>query len=86
MTQPTHADIERTLGRLEGNAAALEQRMDRLEKVVTEGFEKLSNKIDALEKMESERKGAWKVVAAVSSLIGAIAAAVFSALLEGLIH
>ena len=81
MTQPTHNDISRAVGNLEGSYRAMENRMGHLEKTVTEGFDKVGEGLDkidkrlaAIEKRESERKGAWKVVAVVAATVsGAIA-------------
>ena len=81
MTQPSHSDIQRDLGRVEGKFDAMEKRMDHLEKTVTSGFEKVEqglSKIDQrLAKIEAERaeqKGAWKVIATVAAGVSAFVA------------
>lgn len=81
MTQPTHTELQRDVGRVEGTLAAVEKRMDKLETTVTEGFEKVEQglgKIDrrlaAIEAREAERKGAWKVVSAIAAAVAAVVA------------
>ena len=81
MTGPTHADIHRDLGRVEATQAGLEERMDRFEKLVTDGFEKLEKKLDKsheqladrlmqLEKSEHKRNGAWTASERGLAIIG----------------
>ncbi len=62
-------DLQRSLGRVEGNQSAMESRMDRLEKMMNEGFERVMTKLDdidvrtkEIENTEHQRKGAWKVI------------------------
>jgi len=66
MTQPTHTELQRDFGRMEG-------RMDALDRTVTDGFKrveeallKIDGRLDAIDTRESERKGAWRVIAWVS--------------------
>ena len=66
MTQPTHTDLQRDFGRMEG-------RMDSLDRALTDGFKrvedaltKIDSRLDSLDAKESERKGAWKVVTIVA--------------------
>ena len=81
MTGATHDELNRALGRVEGSQVAMEKRLDHLEKAVAEGFERVGDGIDRIDKRlasieakEAERKGAWKVVAFVAaSVSGAIA-------------
>ena len=81
MQQPNHSDLQRSLGRVEGNQSAMEARMDRFESLVKDGFGKVEDALGAIDKRlaqieqrESERKGAWKtlvaIAAAVSGLVG----------------
>lgn len=78
----SHDDLQRSLGRVEGNQSQLEARMDRFEKLVTDGFEKLEGSLSAIdtrlaaiERKETERKGAWKVIVAVAGGVSAVVAA-----------
>ena len=80
--QPSHSDLQRDVGRVEGTLSAVEKRMDRLESTVTEGFEKVEqglSKIDrrlaSIEAKEAERKGAWKVIAIIAGSVSAFVAA-----------
>lgn len=80
----THDDLQRSLGRVEGNQSQLEARMDRFERLVSDGFEKLEGSLSAIEtrlaaieRKETERKGAWKVIVAVAGGVSAIVAALF---------
>ena len=45
----THDDLQRSLGRVEGNQSQLEARMDRFERLVSDGFEKLEGSLSAIE-------------------------------------
>lgn len=84
-----HDDLQRSLGRVEGNQSAMEARMDRFEKLVTDGFEKVEDTLTAIEKRlaaietkETERKGAWKVIVAVAGVVSAVVAALVKSLLS----
>lgn len=86
---PDHAEMQRSLGRVEGNQSAMEARMDRFEKLVTDGFEKVEDTLTAIEKRlaaietkETERKGAWKVIVAVAGVVSAVVAALVKSLLS----
>lgn len=81
-------DLQRGLGRVEGNQGAMEARMDRFEKLVSDGFEKvegsldkISSRLGQIEDRESERKGAWRVMAFVASLVSSIVAFVVTKLM-----
>ena len=81
MTQPSHSDLQRDVGRLEGRFAAMEKRLDHLEKAVNDGFdkvaggiEKIDKRLAAIEAKEAERKGAWKVVSAIAAAVAAVVA------------
>lgn len=78
----SHDDLQRSLGRVEGNQSQLEARMDRFEKLVTDGFEKVEGSLAAIDKRlaamedkETERKGAWKVIVTVAGAVSAAVAA-----------
>lgn len=73
MTQPTHTDLQRDFGRMEG-------RMDAFDKALAEGFSRIENaltkidgRLDAIDTRESERKGAWRVIVAVAGAVGGLA-------------
>ena len=84
----SHDDLQRGLGRVEGNQTAMEARMDRFEKLVSEGFEKvegsldkISSRLGMMEDRENERKGAWKVMALVASIVSSVVAFVVTKVL-----
>ena len=79
----THDDLQRSLGRVEGSQSQMEARMDRFEKLVSEGFKELGDGIHELRKeigdlkaKDSERKGAWKVLALISGVVSAVVASI----------
>lgn len=79
----SHEDLQRSLGRVEGNQSQLEARMDRFEKLVSDGFDKLEGTLSAIDKRlaaienkETERKGAWKVMVGVASGVSAAVAVI----------
>lgn len=72
-------DLYRSLGRLEGDVTGMKDRMDRLERAVIDGMNDIKQSVQAVQAdiaeikaRENERKGAWKVLAFVSGLIGAV--------------
>ena len=63
--------------------------MDRFEKLVTDGFEKVEDTLTAIEKRlaaietkETERKGAWKAIVALAGAVGGAVAACVKYLLN----
>lgn len=85
----SHEDLQRSLGRVEGSQSQLEARMDRFEKLVTDGFDKLEGSLSAIdtrlaamERKETERKGAWKVIVGVAGGVSAVVAALVKYLLS----
>lgn len=79
MTQSTHNDLQRSLGRVEGSQEAMGARMDKLEQAVEDGFEKLFTKLDgidtrikAIETTEAQRSGAWKVIVPVVTVLSSV--------------
>ena len=78
MTQPNHDDLQRSLGRIEGKQSAMEERVGRFERLVSEGFEKVEGALERIDKRlgeiearESERKGTWRILATLGGMIGA---------------
>ena len=57
----THDDLHRDLGRMEGAFGAMEDRLDKLEKMMSDGFQKLDERLARIESRESERKGAFQL-------------------------
>jgi t-SNARE complex subunit (syntaxin) len=81
MTGATHDQLNRALGRVEGSQVAMEKRLDTLEKTVTDGFEKVGDGLDRIDRRlaqieakEAERKGAWKVITAIAAAVAAVVA------------
>jgi hypothetical protein len=70
MNPPTHGDIQRDLGRMEGKSDAMGARLDRLEKIIEDGFRELREDIADLKQAESQRKGALAVIVAVGGAVG----------------
>lgn len=59
MKAPTHMDIQRDMGRMEGKQDAMGERLDRLEQIVEDGFKAIRRDIAELKQAEDKRKGAW---------------------------
>lgn len=57
MTGPTHADLMRDFGRMEGRFDAVE---DHLEKIDTT-LERIDQRLARIEQAEDQRKGAWSL-------------------------
>lgn len=79
----THDDLQRSLGRVEGSQSQLEARMDRFEKLVSDGFDKLEGtlsaidtRLAAIERKETERKGVWKVIVGIAGGVSAAVAVI----------
>ena len=70
MTGPDHADLQRDMGRVEGKQDAMGARLDRLEKAVNDGFDKIDKRLAGLEAKENERKGAMALLMVLSGAIG----------------
>lgn len=82
MTQPSYTDLERDFGRMEG-------RMDALDKVVSEGFKrveeslaKIDSRLDSVDALNSEHKGAWKVITIVSGVVSLVVSIVVPFLID----
>ena len=70
MTGPDHADLQRDMGRVEGKQDAMGARLDRLEKIIEDGFREIRKDIADLKAAESQRKGALAVLVAVGGAVG----------------
>lgn len=63
-------DLNRALGMVEGELKGVSTRMDNIEILL----QRIDDRLSAIEKLESERKGAQKFAVWVSGLIGGIVA------------
>jgi prefoldin subunit 5 len=63
-------DLNRALGMVEGELKGVSSRMDNIETLL----QRIDDRLSAIEKLESERKGAQKFVVWASGLIGGIVA------------
>lgn len=66
MTQPTHTDLQRDVGKMEGRMDALDRAMSEGFKRIEDALSKIDGRLDTIDTRESERKGAWRVIAWVS--------------------
>lgn len=64
-------DLNRALGKVEGELQGVSNRMDKIEALL----QRIDDRLSAIEKLESERKGAQKLAVWLSGLIGGIVAA-----------
>lgn len=85
-----HDDLQRSLGRVEGNQDAMEARMDRFEKALGEGFtkvedtlEKINARLARIETKEAERKGALAVLAAIGAVVVGIVSSLITKFFGG---
>lgn len=86
----THDDLERSLGRVEGNQQATRERMDRFEKLVSDGFSdvgdalnEIKSRLGQIEARENERKGAWMVLVGIASVVSSVLTGGFIAWIKG---
>lgn len=50
MQQPTHSELQRDVGRVEGTLSAVEKRLDRMEEAMNKGFDEIKGLLsDTLE-------------------------------------
>lgn len=77
---PSYDDLNRSLGRVEGEVLAMKDRMDRLEAFIEETFrefraalDRIEKKQDAQDAIENQRKGAfavlWPIITAISAAV-----------------
>lgn len=69
---PNHNDLNRALGRVEGDVGAVKQSIERIEKAVSEGFKDVGDRLDALEAKENQRKGALSALMIFSGFVGGL--------------
>jgi prefoldin subunit 5 len=73
-----HDDLNRALGMVEGELKSVSKRMDKIEVLL----QRIDDRLSAIEKLESERKGAQKFAVWVSGLIGGVIAALASVIFK----
>lgn len=85
MTACSHDDLNRSLGRLEGDVKSVSDRIDRLEDNLDQRFDRLDTAIDGLltrmdrqDALENQRKGVFAVVAVLAASIGSIVTGVLA--------
>lgn len=66
MTDLTHNDLHRDIGRMEGRFDAVEDRLSKLENSV----EQIREGVEFLKTKESERKGIWWALAMFAGSVG----------------
>jgi len=79
--QPSHSELQRDVGRVEGTLGAMGDRLDKLEAAVDKGFdkvgaglEKIDKRLAVIEARDAEKKGAWKVVVVVATAVSGVIA------------
>jgi len=77
--QPTHTDLQRDFGRMEGRMDSLQHEVGEVKVAMANGFkdvkallEKVETRLDSIDAINSERRGAWKVIVAVSGAVSLI--------------
>lgn len=70
MTGPNHTDIQRDMGRMEGKQDAMGARLDRLEKIIEDGFAEVRREIAELKAEKAERKGALGMLGIMAGVVG----------------
>lgn len=81
--QPSHSDIYRDLGQLQGEMRAVHDGIDRIEKGMAAGFvkietdmrsdfEKINQRLRALEAKENQRKGAMAFLMVLAGAVGGV--------------
>jgi hypothetical protein len=76
-----HDDLHRDLGRMEAGLEALKDIVREGFKGSNERLDKLETRMAALEAKETERKGVWKTIVAISGLVSAAVAGLVKYLL-----
>ena len=69
--RPNNADLSREIGHLEGEMAAVKESLDRIEKAMTLGLERINSRLAELEAKENQRKGALGLLMVVAAALGA---------------
>jgi len=69
MSPPTHTDIHRDLGRMEGRLDAMEDRLGKVEVILA----RIDGRLARIEARENERKGAWWMLVFVTAVVTTLA-------------
>lgn len=69
--RPNNADLSREIGQLEGEMIAVKESLDRIEKAMTLGLERINARLAELEAKENQRKGALGLLMVLAATIGA---------------
>lgn len=70
MTSPNHADLNRALGRVEGEMAGVKEGMERIEGLLRS----LDQRMGVLEDEKNQRKGALAALMVFSGFVGGLIA------------
>lgn len=70
MVEPSHADIYRDLGHLQGEMRAVHDGLDRIESGMKAGFDKIDKRLTELEAKENQRKGALAFLMVLAGAVG----------------
>lgn len=89
MTQPTHTELQRDFGRMEGRMDSLQREVGEVKQAMSDGFKdlkqilsNLETRLDAVDALNSERKGAWKVITIVSGVVSLVVSIVVPFLID----
>jgi hypothetical protein len=70
MGQPNHTDLNRALGRVEGEMAGVKESMDQIRSLLAS----IDDRLGALEDKENQRKGALAALMVFSGFVGGLIA------------
>ncbi len=70
MTDFSHNDLHRDMGRMEGQLSAMDDRLSKIETIV----ERIDARLAKIEQHEGQLRGAWWVLAAIATIVGGLAA------------
>jgi prefoldin subunit 5 len=70
MTQPNHQDLNRALGRVEGEMAGVKESMDQIRSLLAS----IDDRLGTLEDKENQRKGALAALMVFSGFVGGLIA------------
>lgn len=78
MTTPNHSDLQRDIGALSANDAAMEKRLDRIEKMIEAGFKELREEIAELKTKDAQRGALERAAVWIAGAVGGLIALVIS--------
>ena len=82
----THDDMHRDMGRMEGKQDAMGARLDRLEKIIEDGFDELRKDIQELKLREGERSALERAAVWLIGIVSALFAACTTAIVEHILR